>query len=85
MLFFNFSFKEKIKKPARITRKSIKFSAFAMFPSMRGSAKRTPKIDVESIAILLLPPFSWKSFFESAKKAIKASIPKATDASLSQN
>ncbi len=85
ILFFNFSFTEKIRKPARIIKKSIKFSAFAIFPSTRGSARRTQKIDVESIVILLPPPFSWKSFLERAKKAINASIPKTTDTSLSQN
>ena len=76
--FFNFSFAVKIRRPDTIMGRSMKFSEFAIFPSTIGKAKRSPKIIVEKIAVLL-PFFSSKSFLASAKKTINENIPKIKD------
>ena len=60
----------------------MKFSEFAMFPSIKGKAKITAKIPVVHIAIFCSCFLCPKSFLERKKNVIVASMPKIRDKSL---
>ena len=63
---FGFNFSLKIKNPENIIRRSMKFSEFAMLPSINGIANINAKMPVLHIEIFASSLLSPKSFF--AKK-----------------